>query len=266
MNKRKFTISLIVGIVLLLMVAAAVVLLFASRRPEAYRPYALTQAQRREVAQGFITKCLALGSQLGNKDPFTHTVKQDDLNRYLASLDELAFLRLQGDDVAEKSSEVVDAMDKAGLAYPAVNMDDDILTIMFRTEKINKVISVDLLLSITDDSRLKVEMGQVRVGKMPVPAILVSNALDSMKQSLAELEAKRKKKKTDGGFEEDEDDDDDRSDIRAGDFDLLLPKILSAIDEEPFSTEVKFRNARKKVTRVEIDDGELKIYFFPVER
>jgi len=259
MNKRKLTISLIVAIVLILMVAAAVVLLLASCRPDAYMPYALTQSERRDVAQDFITKCLTLGSQLGNKDPFTHTIKQDDLNRYLASLDELAFLRLQGDDVAEKSSEVVEAMDKAGLAYPAVNMDNDILTIMVRTEEINKVISIDLLFSITDDSYLKVEMGQVRVGKMPVPAFMVSSALDSMKQRLAEREAIRKENEINY-------DDDDRSDIRAGDFDLLLPKILAAIDEEPFSTEVKFRNARKKVTRVEIDDGELRIHFFPVER
>ena len=260
MNKRKLTISLIVGIVLLLMVATAVLLLLASCRPDTYQPYLLTQAEREDVAKNFITKCLALGSQLGNKDPFTHTIKQDDLNLYLASLDELAFLRLQGDDVAKQSSEVVDAMDKAGLAYPAVNMDNDILTIMFRTEGINKVISVDLKFEVTDDSHLKVTMEQVRVGKMPVPAFLVSGALDSMKERLAEREADRKQE------EADDDLDDDDSDIKAGEFDLLLPKILSAINEEPFPTEVKFRNARKKVTRVEIDDGELRIHFFPVKR
>ncbi|MCK5114285.1 MAG: hypothetical protein KAR11_05935 [Phycisphaerae bacterium] len=257
MNKRKLTISLIVVVVLLLMVATAVILLLASCRPDAYQPYALTQAERKKVTDNnFTPKCAKLLSQLGNPDPFTHVITQDNLNLYLASLDEIAFWRLQSNNVGDESSELIDAMDKAGVAYPAVNMDDEVLTIMVRTEKINKVISIDLKFDVTDDGRVKVTMDGVRVGKMPVPKFIVTGVIDSMKERLAERAAERKDDKSD----------DDDNDVSLGDFDLLLPKILAAIDEEPFPTEIKFRKARKQVTDVDIDDGELRIHFIPVQR
>ena len=76
------------------MLATAVVFLIASAPPSDYRPYQLTQKERKEAAAHFVNNHgTVFFNRVLENQPFTHVIKESDLNMYLASLDEIAFLK-----------------------------------------------------------------------------------------------------------------------------------------------------------------------------
>jgi hypothetical protein len=234
----------VLGLLFGLMLIAGVVFLLASSVPGEYQPYNLTQEDRQQQAQHLVKHQIApFWNNFGKPEPFTHAISEDQLNLYLASLDEIAYNRPNRADQTMKTGGVYEAMDKAGLADPVVKMSDGMLTVMVRTKASNKVISMDLVFDIVEGDRLKVGLDEVRIGRMPVPQFMLAEALDSLKSDMAE-KGKEKVSLTSG-------------------LEMLLATVVGAICEDPIPTKLKIRKQTKQTHRVEITDGQLKIHIVP---
>ena len=177
---------------------------------------------------------------------FTHVISQDELNYYLASLEEIAFLKPGKEGEKKKSGEVYEAMDKAGLADPVITMDDGVITIMVRTKDSNKVLSIDLSMQITDEERLAINLEGVRIGRMPLPTTVLDKGLAELKKAV--------KNRGEG------------NEASTKDLDALLGTILGAINEEPITTEIRIfgRKRIRKIVELNIDDGKLTMHIVPV--
>ncbi|MCD4823574.1 MAG: hypothetical protein K8S55_03135 [Phycisphaerae bacterium] len=232
-----------------LMLALAITFLLASMVPQDYEPRQLTQQERQNVARKFANKAINdLLNKFEDVKPFTHTITEDELNHYLASLDEIAFLRLGKKNAASKSTELFEAMDKAGFLDPMVKMDDGVLTIMVQTRSSKKVISLDLSFMITDDGRLTVNLEQVRIGRMPVPQFIISEGLEALQKTLPQSQSGKL----------------NRMSVR--NLDLMIATIIGSIGETPIPTKIAIsRKKPKQLRRIDIEDGELKLHFVPAE-
>lgn len=229
-----------------LMLVTAVVFLIASSPPSEYLPYQLTQKERKQYAIHFVDNHGAVFFNLvGENQPFTHEILETDLNMYLASLDEIAFLKPARRGKEEDSGKVLRAMDKAGVSDPAVKMSDGVLTFMVQTKKARKVISFDLAFEFDDDDHMRITLREVRIGRMPVPEFILSKSIKALKQGV----------KAPATPEE----------ITPEDFDTILAGLIVAIGEDAVSTKLRFR---KKVVRrirdIEVIDGKLRIHVVPV--
>lgn len=247
MKTKKTVIWTIVIVLFSLMLFASVVFLTACSVPPEYNPIQLTQKERKIFARDFVDNHgLGFINKVHENKAFTHTMSQRELNLYLASLDEIAFLKPGKDGRKKTSGGVYEAMDKASLADPVVTMKDGVVTIMVRTKNSNKVISMDISMKITDDERLAVGLDQVRIGRMPVPLALLDKGLTALKQSMAKKIA--------------------ANEASARDLDGLLATILASINEEPITTELRFSKKRiRKITELNIEDGKLTLHVVPVD-
>jgi hypothetical protein len=248
MKMKKTIIWGVVILVFALMLATAVVFLIASAPPEDYRPYQLTQKERKQAANHFGTHH---GTVFTNKvyenQPFTHSISETDLNMYLASLDEIAFLKSAQPGKKDDGGRVLRAMDKAGISDPAVKMRDSLLTLMVQTRQARKVVSFDLAFEFDDEDRMRVALKQVRVGRMPVPRSILEGSLGALKQAMrrrAPLE-----------------------NVGPEDFDAMLVGLILAMDEKPISTVIRFSRKRiRKIRDIEVKEGKLTIHVVPVSR
>jgi len=230
-----------------LMLCSSVVFLLACSVPAEYKPIQLTQKERKLFAKDFVDRHgLAFLNKVQENQAFTHTISQDELNLYLASLDEIAFLKPGRDRKSKTTGGIYEAMDKAGLADPVIRMHDGVFTIMVRTRGSNKVVALDISMKITDDDRLAVALEHARIGLMPMPQALLDKSITSLKRAVA--------KKSQA------------SEASARDLDGLLSTVLASINEDPIGTELKFSRKRiRKITELTIEDGKLIMRVVPVD-
>lgn len=236
----------VLGVIFGLMLITAVVFLMASTVPPDYanNRYQLTQQQRKLIAREFANRGIKLLEKFRDIKPFTHTIEQQELNYYLASLDEIAFLRVGSSESQEQSNELFRAMDDADLADPVVTMEDGLVRVMVRTKRTNKVVTLELKLKLTPERRLDVNLQQVRVGRMPVPQSMVREGLSAMQKTMPKPS-------------EDEN-------VSIDDLDLLLATILSSIGREPLSTRLELASKRPfEVHSLDVEDGKITIQFVP---
>jgi hypothetical protein len=230
-----------------LMLATSIVFLLASSVPSNYRTFQLTQKERKDYALDFVNQHgLPVVEKIRVEEPFTHVISEEKMNLYLASLDEIAFLKPARRGEVQKSGEVFHALDKAGLAGPVVAMDDGILTLMVRTKKYNKVVSIDLGFEFYDDGQMAVTLEQVRIGRMPVPESFIADGLERF-QSAVELPR--------------------TEETSPQDLDAIIAGVLAVVNEGPFSSTLRF--SRKRIRRIDditVDDGSLKIRIVPLPR
>lgn len=246
-EKKSTIIKILVLIIFALMLCASVIFLLASSIPSGYNPVRLNHKERELFAKDFIDKhALKFLNKYQDIKAFTHEISQEELNYYLASLEEIAFWKPGKKGEKKKSGEVYKAMDKAGLADPVVTMDDGVITIMVRTKGSNKVLSIDISLQITDDERLAVALEGVRIGRMPVPSAILNEGLSALKSSVAERN--------------------DKGHASTNDLDGMLATLLASINEEPIPTEFKFERKKiRKLVELNIEDGKLTVHIVPVE-
>ncbi len=250
--KKKKTIRTILLITLFaLMLLVAVGFLLASTRPAEYSPYQLEHADQKRVAKIFFSNAADLLSEFGKLEPITHSITEDQLNQYLASLDEIAFLRLGSNTVAKKSSQVVQAMEKAGVRGPMVKFrDGGTITIMVQSDGTRKIVSIDLALTVNDDRQLLVKLTGARVGRMPIPVSLLGGTIKTLKNALD-----KPKPASDASSK--------RIRIDASD---VMAMLIRAIDAEPMDTVVRIKRKNPKALgRLEIRDSTLHLYFVPVK-
>ncbi|MBN1942351.1 MAG: hypothetical protein JW849_03555 [Phycisphaerae bacterium] len=231
-----------------LMLATAIVFLIASAPPAEYRPYQLTQKERREAAHHFVDHQGAVFfNKIHENLPFTHVITESDLNMYLASLDEIAFLKPVRRGREDEGGRVLRAMDKAGLSDPAVKLGDGVMTFMVQTRKARKVVSFDLAFEFDDNDRMRIALREVRVGRMPVPQAVLSESIEALKRGVRRPPSEK--------------------DIGPEDFDEMLAGLVLAMGDEPVSTNIRFGRKRiRKLRDVEVKDGKLKIHIVPASR
>ncbi len=248
MNKKKIAWRAGLALLLFLMLVTAVVFLMASSVPSEYRPLQMTKQQREDAAAHLVKRGTEILNKYQEPGSFTHKITEGELNSYLASLEEIAYLRLpRKGEQAPKIGGVYEAMDKAGVADPLVRMSDGILTIMVRTERLRKVISLDISFDFPDADRVKIAIEAVRIGRMPVPEALVRGGLGILKESLPEPPPKG-------------------SQYTIRDFDLLLTTVVRGIDGRPLPARLPLHDEVKKIHRIDVTEGELNIQFAPAPR
>ncbi|MBN1553382.1 MAG: hypothetical protein JXA11_01450 [Phycisphaerae bacterium] len=236
------------GVILVfaLMLAAAIIFLIASTPPAEYRPFQLTQKERKEAAHHFVDyQGAVFFNKVHENISFTHTITEEDMNMYLASLDEIAFLKPFRRDGKDDGGRILRAMDKAGVSDPAIKMSDGMITLMVQTRQARKVVSFDLSFEFYDGNYMRVALREVRVGRMPVPPSAVAESIEIMKNSVRRKNAKK--------------------DIGPEDFDAMLTGMILAMGDEPVSTKIRFDRKRiRKIRDIEVKEGQLSIHVVPV--
>jgi hypothetical protein len=231
-----------------LLLFVAVAFLLASMRPAEYSPYQLENADQKRVAEIFGGNLLRLLSEFEKIEAISHSITEDQLNQYLASLDEIAFLRHGSRDVAKKSSQVVQAMEKAGVRGPMVKFrDGGTITIMVQSDDTRKIVSLDLALSVNDERQLLVKLTGARIGLMPIPVSLLGGTIKALKSALGKPNASTTLK-------------------QKMDVSNVMAMLICAIGAEPMDTVVKIdRKKPKALGRLEIRDSTLNLHFVPVK-
>lgn len=244
--KKRLLLGLGLAALFVLMFVAAVVFLLASSVPDEYKPYQLTQKERKDAAIDFVGRHGAkVVENIRVNQPFSHSLTEQDMNLYLASLDEIAYLKPPKRGKRQKTGEVFEAMDQAGLADPVVAMDDGILTVMVRTRRSNKVVSMDLAFEFPDAEHIQIVLKEVRIGHMPVPRSFVEGGLDTLKRGVGNLTT--------------------LDETSAQDLDAILAGVLAAVGEGPLPATMRFGSKRvRRIKDIVVDDGQLTIHIEPV--
>jgi len=154
----------------------------AGSPPRAYRPPRLEQEQRTAAAKRFYRRLMDLSNQAQANEPMSWSITRQELNAYLASLDEIVSLAPGG-----KPGMVTDSMNRAGLAEPVVALGEGEATVMVRLTEYRRVLSVDIALKAAEGDRLVVKLGGVRIGRLPVPRVLLRSRLNALKGHLLSL-------------------------------------------------------------------------------
>jgi len=239
------------------LVVGVTLYMYASRIPENYLPAQLRQDEKKQVAHDFVNHLLAFGNDAQHNRPYTWSVTAEQLNAYLASMDEIA-TNLPGGEPGK----VYEMMDSIGLAEPAVAMNDGVLIIMARLREYNKVLSADVSLTVTSKEKLRIRLEALRVGRLIIPDSYVGRWMEELKRTLSagwskssNAGAKRPKAATFTGLSSD-------------DIASVLGVAVSAINEEPISPELTWpvNKKRVRIEAIDIDDGRATLHVVPVRR
>lgn len=174
-RRGRVVLRVLLAIVLLVGVAAAWAYVQASRVPDEYAPADLSARDRRAMARDFWSESVVGFNNAAQKvEPFTWEVQAAELNRYLASIDEIA---AENPHRRIKPGEINRMMAKAGLSEPAAAFGDGVLTLMVRSTDYSKVLSVDLAVK----EGLQIRTVGTRVGRLDLPGAVGLAALAKLK-------------------------------------------------------------------------------------
>ncbi len=244
-----WSIIIAVGLVAL---AAGLMYVQTSRIPASYGPARLTASQKKQEVKRFWNKFLGeFNDGVQGLAAFEWTVSQEQVNCWLASIDEIAASRPDG-----RAGEVYEAMDQAGLAEPAVAFGDGVITLMIRSTEHNKIFSADLSFSMTDDRKLQVSLSGARVGRLDLPRDWVRQRVSQVKEMLGR----------NGLAARDANADEEGGGVSPEDVAQALSQILAAVDEKPISTEFTWPISKNRVLveDVTISDGQLRLRLAPM--
>ena len=231
-------------VTLILLVAAGVLYFTVSAVPTGYAPQRLSQAEKKRAAQEFVEKAVPLHNAPAG-DLVRWLATEDELNKYLASMDEIASYRLGG-----KRGQVYRQMAKSKLSGLAVRLSKGIITLVFRSDKYGKIVSADFVLEITPDQRLRAGLKRVRIGKLRIPDSAFRERLIRMKMSLGFSESLRdpREGKT-------------KTRRPTDDMVKILGAMVAAIDEAPTRIEHKVNNKLLRLVGIEAEQGRLTLVF-----
>jgi hypothetical protein len=242
-----------VALFVVLAVAATAVAIYvlASRVPPDYRPARLTQPQKERAAKEFVNDKVFRGfsNPAQANEPFRWHVTEEQLNRYIASMDEIVSL-LPGRDPGD----VYARLEEAGLADPGLALGDGTLTLMVRDKRREKILSVRLAVEMTD-GRLRVRLAGARVGRVAVPRSVVAGQIEELKAYLEYRRSQGQGDKEVGG-------------LSAEALGRLLAGVVEAVGEEPIDPVFTggINNRRVRVTGVTIERDRLTLELAPADR
>ncbi|MFB3890975.1 MAG: hypothetical protein ACE15C_03000 [Phycisphaerae bacterium] len=237
--------------VLLLLAAVGITAIvlygFASRPPAAYQVTVLTPDQKTDTAGDFYRRIQEFGNAIERKHdgPFEWVITQDEFNDALAALDAIVDKAGQG-----KGAEVRKAMEKAGVADPAVAMDSGVLTLMIRSTRYDKVVSADIAMAVADD-KLHVDLVGSRVGRMPFPVSFTKDLLAALRASAARPAGDSNSSPALPRF----------AGVSPEDMSSALTAVLSAIDGQPIDPQFIWpvNRVRVRIEGISIDKEKMKL-------
>jgi hypothetical protein len=233
-------------VLLVLIVAAGAIYLAASSAPGPYRPADLTAHERGLEGYDFLSRASDFRNQAQDRFPFTLSLTQEQINKYLASMDETVAL------VPNRSpGEVRGMMERAGLEEPCVAVGEGVLTLMVRLSQYDKVLSADVSFDFLPDGKLQVRLREVRLGRLPVPQSLVRGRLAEVREKL--VSSMRPAGSSDA--------EEPAGGVSIRDVSALLRQAVAAIDEQPISTDL--RKFPQRIEAIELHDKTLKLRFTP---
>jgi hypothetical protein len=221
MPKRKRLIRALIVIAVVAAVAVVVLYYQASRMPDNYRPLRLTAEEKEQASKTFVQDVvLDFRNKTQRMAPFDLSIRQGQINRYLASIDEIVSVL-----AARERGQVDGEMRRMGLADPAAVLGDGTVTLMIRSRRFGNVLSAKLAADLTDSKRLRICLVGARVGKLPVPKGLVTRPLGRLCQKLQGLHL------AGGGSNV----------VMPEDVGGVLAALIGAIDDEPIKPEETWR-------------------------
>lgn len=244
------------GAIALLVIAAAVVYIQLSRIPANYKPARLTSAQKAQTVKDFWVKVQEFGNAAQKNEAFVWQVSQEELNRFLASMDEIAASTPYG-----KNGQVCDALEQSGLAEPAIALDDGTATLMVRSVEHNKIASANISFGFAGTGKLRLRLAGVRIGRQMLPDRWVEDQLGSLQKLLPPNVQGADEPGVSASAR-------GLAGLSAEDITSLLETLLTAVDSEPISTELTWPVNDKKVRidAIEIEAGLLRLHVVPVGR
>jgi hypothetical protein len=244
--KRLLRVALVA--VLLLAAAAVAVYVAASWVPGQYHPADLPARQRNVEGQRFLAMVVETRNKVQVREPFSVSISEEELNNYLASMDEIVALVPN-----RKPGEVRGPLERLGLAEPSAAIGEGVLTLMIRLSEYGKVVSADVSFEFLPDDQLQIRLGAVRVGRLTVPQSLIRGPLQQAREKLAAgmrhtLAGEPERSSASVSIEE---------------VSALLGRAVAAIDEKPISTDLG--KYHQRIAGVELHDKTLTLRFQPTE-
>lgn len=231
--------TLAVGFLAAFLLVAGGLYFLSTSIPVQYRPARLSARERVQAAKHFYGKVMDFDGQAQGLEPFEVQITQEELGNYLASLDEIAALLPDG-----QSGRVDDLMEGAGLADPAIALGEGMVSLMVRSGRYdNRIVSAEVAFYFSADKRLRIRLGRMRIGRLPVPEGLVRRRLEGLRQALAsgdEASRGRAKNWVDSG-----------GPVGAV-ADATVKAITAAIDGEAIIPEGVWRGRRLRIDAVEV--------------
>ena len=232
-----------VGLFVLLAVLLAAGMLWwqASRAPAGYRPADLTVQQRQESATSFVNRqVLSFVNQASEGRPYELHATEQEINHYLASMDEIAANMPGG-----RTGQVSEALARARLSGPAIELGGGRARLMLQSLDIDKILSVDLKPTFTPEGRLRIEIQQAMIGRVAVPLNEVRRQIVSLQRQLAHAVEQKS-----GGDA-----------VTKDELGRMLAAVLLAVDGQP--VELVWKN-RVRVNDIRINAQGITVQIVPI--
>lgn len=244
----KTLLKLLVGFVGLLLVAAVVLYVLAALVPTDYRPADLSQEERERAARQFIRRAVNdFHTPVERAKPFDLVIEEGELNKYLASMDEVV-AQLPGESGGTVRSQMRDSR----LAGPAVAMHEGELSLMVRQSGYDKVLTLRVKPSLTDAGLLRLDVAGARIGRLPVPRAVVDRAMESLRSRAADAVDADSRSAAGGAVP------------TAQQMRRLMAAVVRAIGGEPITPVLGLREAKRvRLAGLDIEEGKMTLHFTP---
>jgi hypothetical protein len=252
--RRFWLVVILVGVIPLLALVPLVVAVLVVLPPEQYHPAVLDYEQRSIAAKQFYRQMMDFDDLAQSNVPFAFTFTAEQINRYLASVDEIAALLPEG-----QAGRVQEMMVAAGLRDPAIAIDRGRLILMVRLTKLGLIASAELVPVMDAQNRLVVRLGALRVGRLRVPHAAIYKPIRQTRDRLLQVRAaQRNETDVPGGLAGA-----DLGDVATN---YAMRLIVGALDGRPIDPEGKYRHRRLRLTGIDITRGQITVHVAPVPR
>jgi hypothetical protein len=254
---RKATLKVIqytsAGFLLLIALPAVLLYVAATRAPSDYHPLGdrLTEQQRKGWANHCISNYFTnFHSKTEDIHPFTWSLTEEQLNLYVSSIDEIAWMGQFG-----VGGPVRPQMANLGLSGWCIALTDDGIKIMVRSTRYDKILSATLTFKTDSENRMRVRVERARMGVLVIPKSVIIGTLAKLKDQMARWRKEESDpKKRSGGK-------------TVGNLGALLENVLQmAVDDKPGEATLSGFVKPTKIERVDTSGGTLTIHLRPVHR
>jgi len=243
----------LIALVAVVAIVAVGLYRLAGKAPADYRPAELTPDAKQLAVRRFARRIQDFGNDAQRNDRYVWSLTQDEINAYLAGLDEIVASMPRG-----QAGQVNSAMDRIGLVEPAVSLHDGVLSLMIRSSRHERIISTDLEFVFTRDGLMRVALRGARVGRLPIPRSMVRKRLSGLKAALLRATTGEPGAQPVRGA----------IGLCAQDLAALAAVILSAMDTQPIAAEITWpvNSKHVRVEQIDIADGKLTLHVQPIHR